>query len=133
MFTKLQELDLERETGFEPATNSLEGCDSSQLSYSRLNKINILRTNSLSTLFRLAGQLTCLQTDGVTPAYKTFHYFRTRKKSHRFISILQNNPSDLKIYLLYLLGNPMKYTNREWLYTLLQRFQNGGQGGNRTP
>ncbi len=27
---------LERETGFEPATNSLEGCDSSQLSYSRL-------------------------------------------------------------------------------------------------
>ena len=28
--------NLERETGFEPATNSLEGCDSSQLSYSRL-------------------------------------------------------------------------------------------------
>ena len=26
----------ERETGLEPATNSLEGCDSSQLSYSRL-------------------------------------------------------------------------------------------------
>jgi hypothetical protein len=26
---------LERETGLEPATNSLEGCDSSQLSYSR--------------------------------------------------------------------------------------------------
>jgi hypothetical protein len=25
----------ERETGLEPATNSLEGCDSSQLSYSR--------------------------------------------------------------------------------------------------
>ena len=29
---------LERETGFEPATNSLEGCDSSQLSYSRIFK-----------------------------------------------------------------------------------------------
>ena len=27
---------LERETGLEPATNSLEGCDSSQLSYSRI-------------------------------------------------------------------------------------------------
>ncbi|MBP1715525.1 MAG: hypothetical protein H6Q42_3728, partial [Deltaproteobacteria bacterium] len=26
----------ERETGFEPATHSLEGCCSSQLSYSRL-------------------------------------------------------------------------------------------------
>ena len=25
-----------RETGLEPATNSLEGCDSSQLSYSRM-------------------------------------------------------------------------------------------------
>ncbi len=28
---------MERETGLEPATNSLEGCDSNQLSYSRLN------------------------------------------------------------------------------------------------
>ena len=28
----------ERETGFEPATNSLEGCDSSQLSYSRVER-----------------------------------------------------------------------------------------------
>ena len=31
----------ERETGLEPATNSLEGCDSSQLSYSRKLKIKI--------------------------------------------------------------------------------------------
>ena len=31
----MSQAHLERETGFEPATNSLEGCDSSQLSYSR--------------------------------------------------------------------------------------------------
>ena len=31
----------ERETGLEPATNSLEGCDSSQLSYSRILKIKV--------------------------------------------------------------------------------------------
>ena len=36
----------ERETGLEPATNSLEGCDSSQLSYSRDH--NILMDKFLS-------------------------------------------------------------------------------------
>ena len=33
---QLSYVGLERETGFEPATHSLEGCCSSQLSYSRL-------------------------------------------------------------------------------------------------
>jgi hypothetical protein len=32
---QLSYVGLERETGFEPATHSLEGCCSSQLSYSR--------------------------------------------------------------------------------------------------
>ena len=39
---QLSYVGLERETGFEPATHSLEGCCSSQLSYSRskiLNKV----------------------------------------------------------------------------------------------
>ena len=34
---QLSYVGLERETGFEPATHSLEGCCSSQLSYSRRN------------------------------------------------------------------------------------------------
>src|SRR5512139_3703940 len=34
---QLSYVGLERETGFEPATHSLEGCCSSQLSYSRLD------------------------------------------------------------------------------------------------
>ena len=41
-------LNIERETGFEPATNSLEGCDSSQLSYSRF---------SSSTIFSIIEQI----------------------------------------------------------------------------
>jgi hypothetical protein len=36
---------LERETGLEPATNSLEGCDSSQLSYSRKSIFHIRGAN----------------------------------------------------------------------------------------
>ena len=39
---------LERETGFEPATNSLEGCDSSQLSYSRIFEIKSLKNKKVS-------------------------------------------------------------------------------------
>jgi hypothetical protein len=43
-----EEKFIERETGLEPATNSLEGCDSSQLSYSRLLCISkFLRTQIL--------------------------------------------------------------------------------------
>ena len=38
---------MERVTGLEPATNSLEGCDSSQLSYTRIN-FNIPKNKKVS-------------------------------------------------------------------------------------
>ena len=42
----------ERETGLEPATNSLEGCDSSQLSYSRTTSLS-----SLELIFNILLEL----------------------------------------------------------------------------
>ena len=64
-------MSFERETGLEPATNSLEGCDSSQLSYSRISfssfrtdiqyLLELLRkpaTNSAGIGMTLANQVT---------------------------------------------------------------------------
>ena len=71
----------ERETGLEPATNSLEGCDSSQLSYSRILKSFLVRTYLITNGLKFIYEDSVVGGEGLEPPKASANGFTVRPGS----------------------------------------------------
>ena len=71
----------ERETGLEPATNSLEGCDSSQLSYSRKLKLFLVRTYLITFGLKFRNEDSVVGGEGFEPPKASANGFTVRPGS----------------------------------------------------
>ena len=71
----------ERETGLEPATNSLEGCDSSQLSYSRILKSFLVRTYLINFGLKFRDEDSVVGGEGFEPPKASANGFTVRPGS----------------------------------------------------